>query len=363
MCCKKMLLLLLGVLWLSPTLTAQSTEKIKRMERAFKLQRTTEVNISNKYGNVHLLNWEKDSVKFEVEITVRSSKPARADKMFNDIDIQFSQSSYYVNAVSTFGGSGSLWSEITDVTKAVLSVGSETVINYTVHLPVWAKVKVENRFGNIYTTDHEGETEFKVANGSLQAHNLKAKTRIVVAFGSADLQSLAQGMVELNYADLELQKASALRLTSRTSSIHIEAVDELHLDSRRDKIILPQVKKISGDASFSRIEIGRLHTDMRLSLNYGSLSIEAVSNEIQSFQLTAAYTNIQLFLNKDQAAGIEIRYNGTSKVSYPPSLNLKDQVASAVADGFHFLKGTVGNRNEPVMKFHLTGGEINILQQ
>ncbi len=362
MCCKKILLLLLGVLWLSPTLTAQSTEKTKRMERAFKLQRTTEVNINNKYGNVHLLNWEKDSVKFEVEITVRSSKPARVDKMFNEIDIQFSQSSYYVNATSTFGGSGSLWSEITDITKAVLSVGSETVINYTVHLPVWAKMNVENRFGNIYTTDHEGETEFKVANGSLQAKNLKAKTRIVVAFGNADLQSIANGTVELNYADLEIQKASILRLTTRTSSVHIEQMDELHLDSRRDKITLPLLKKISGDASFSRIELGMLTTEMRLNTNYGNITVAGISNEIQGFQLTAGYTNIALFLNKDQSAGIEIRYNGTSKVNYPPALNLKDQVSSAGVDGFHFLKGAVGSNKAPVLKFNLTGGEINLLQ-
>lgn len=363
MCCKKILLLFLVVLLLTPMAQAQMTQSSKKIERAFKLQRSTEVNISNKYGNIHLLNWDKDSVRFEVEITVRSSKPARVSKVFNDIDVSFSQSAFYVNATSTFGGTTGLWSEITDVTKSVLNAGNETEINYTVHLPSWAKLNVENRFGNIYTTDHEGETEFKVANGNLQANRLQGKTKITIAFGNAGLQSITNGTVELNYADLELQKAGNLRLTTRTSTIHIEEVDELHLDSRRDKIILPKLKKISGEASFSRLELGLLENEILVNTNYGNLNIQEIAQQIQSFQLIANYTNIQLFLNKEQSAGIEIRYNSKSKVNYPPAFNLKDQVASFSEEGFHFLKGAIGNSKATIFKFNLTGGEINILQR
>lgn len=351
--------LVLIPLWMQ----AQIIEKTKNYDRSFKLQKTTEVNISNKYGNIHFVQWEKDSVRFVTEINIRSAKQARVDKLFNEIDIQFSHTPYYVNAISAFAGSGKLWTEISDVTKSVLSAGNEAEINYTVYLPSWAIVKVENRFGNIYTTDHPAESEFKLSNGTLQANNLKGKTRITIAFGNAIIQQIDEGVVELNYAELELISADKLRLTGKASTIHIQKARHLSLNSRRDKIMIDRIESLSGETSFSRLELGQLQSDMLLQSSYGNINLQEIHKDMQLLQLNASYTTIQLFLTKEQSAGVEIQFSKKARLTYPSALAVKEQQDAATESEISLLRGTIGSAKGSNLKFNLTGGELNIMQR
>ena len=358
----KLSLIILAI-FLPIAMQAQTYEMSKRFERSFKLTKTTEINISNKYGNVHLLQWEKDSVRFEVEVNIRSSKEGRVEKLYSEIDVQFSQSPYYANAVSSFAGSGKLWTEISDVTKSVLNAGNEAEINYTVYVPEWAIVKVENRFGNIYATDLASGSEIKLSNGTLQANHLKGKSRLTIAFGNAIIERVDDAMFDFNYAELELQNASKMKFTGKASTAHVGEVSHLQLDSRRDKITVDQLQSLSGTSSFSRLDIGELRSDLLLQTNYGNVKLEQMGDDMQFLQLNASFTSIQLFMTKEQSAGLEIQFSKKAKLSYPQAFKVKEEQKGATESDPSLLKGNIGPGQGAHLKFNLTGGELNILQR
>ena len=360
----KMLRITTFIVALSPMIMkGQTFELSKRFDRSFKLAKTTEVNISNKYGNVHLLQWEKDSVRFEIEVNIRSSKETRVEKLYNEIDIQFSQTPYYVNAISSFAGTGKLWAEISDVTKSMLNAGNEAEINYTVWMPSWAIVKVENRFGNIYTTDHPAESEFKLSNGSLQAKALTGKTRITIAFGDAMVKHITDGQVELNYSELDLEQTDKINVSGKASTVHIARAGHLHLVSRRDKITVDKLESLSGESSFSRLELGELSSNLLLQATYGNLELQEISPAMEFLQLNASFTSIRLFLTKEQAAGLEIQYSKKARIQYPQSLTVKEEQAGKSENDVSLLKGHFGSGKGSSLKFNLTGGELNIIQR
>jgi hypothetical protein len=339
---------------------AQLIEKTKSFNKTFPVSKTSELTVTNKYGNIHLIQWQSDSVRFEVSVRVADPKDVRVEKLFNEIDVVFTHSPYYVNATTTFASASKLWSELSDMTKSVMNSGSAATINYTVYLPDYLRVKIDNRFGNIYTTDHNNNAEFRVSNGTLQANNLTGKSIIMIEFGNANINQVDDGRIELNYSEIDLATGKSINLIGRSSTVQLGDIEQINLDSRRDKIIVNNVNSITGETSFSRLTINQLHTDFMVKSEYGTVQFMKMSSEINYLQLNAAYTVTNLYTNPSINAGVEATFTKKTKIVYPPSMtNIENQQIS-LQDDTNLFKGHLGNGVGSEFKFNLTGGELNI---
>lgn len=339
---------------------AQLIEKTKSFNKTFPVSKTTELTVTNKYGNIHLVQWQSDSVRFEVSVRVADPKDARVEKLFNEIDVVFTHSPYYVNATTTFASASKLWSELSDMTKSVMNSGSAATINYTIYLPDYLRVKVDNRFGNIYTTDHTNHADFRVSNGTLQANNLTGKSIIMIEFGNANINHVEDSRIELNYSEIDLTSGKSINLIGRSSTVQLGNIEQLNLDSRRDKIIVSNVNSITGETSFSRLTINELHTDFMLKSEYGTVQFMKMSPEINYLQLNAAYTVTNLYANPSINAGVEVTFSKKTKIVYPPAMtNIENQQIS-LQDDTNLFKGHLGKGVGSELKFNMTGGELNI---
>ncbi|NOU46473.1 MAG: hypothetical protein HOO86_05345 [Bacteroidales bacterium] len=339
---------------------AQLIEKTKSYNKTFPVSKTTELTVTNKYGNIHLMQWPKDSVKFEVQVRVADLKDYRVEKLFNEIDVDFNHSPYYVNATTTFAGSNKLWSELSDMTKSVMNSGSATTINYTIYLPDYIRVNIDNRFGNIYTTDHKNNSEFHLSNGTLQANDLHGKCSIKIEFGNVNINYIEEGRIELNYSEIDLATGKNINLIGRSSTAQLGDIEQLNLDSRRDKITVNTVKSITGETSFSRLTVNHLQTDFMVKSEYGTIQFMKMSPEIKYLQLNAAYTVTNLYANPSINADVEATFSKKTKIVYPPAMiNIERQQINLQEDT-NLFKGRLGNGNAGEFKFNLTGGELNI---
>lgn len=339
---------------------AQQYEKTRKIIKSFVLPQNAELSISNKYGNIHLLQWEKDSVRFEVDLIFRSSKADRVAKMLKEIDVRFSESSFYVSAVTSFPGSGKLWNEITDVTKSVIQSGNEAEINYTVYIPSHAKLKIENRFGNIYIHDHAAATDIRISNGTFQANTINGKSQITVSFGSAQIHSMKDALVELNYADLQLNEAGKLQLNGRSSTMQLGQVEVLQLNSRRDKIDIESAGSVRGDASFSRLQFEYIGKDLMLSTNYGNLLLTDLDKLATFVQLSSNFTSLKLMLPAGTNASIDVNWNKKSRIVLPNRVRFKHAAMENLSTEEGSIEATLGKEKGINMRFNLTGGELEI---
>lgn len=340
--------------------SAQLIEKTKSYNKTFPVSKTTELTVTNKYGNIHLMQWAKDSVKFEVQVRVADLKDYRVEKLFNEIDVDFNHSPYYVNATTTFAGSNKLWSELSDMTKSVMNSGSATTINYTIYLPDYIRVNIDNRFGNIYTTDHKNNSEFHLSNGTLQANDLHGKCSIKIEFGNVNINYIEEGRIELNYSEIDLTSGKSINLLGRSSTAQLGDIEQLNLDSRRDKITVNNVKSITGETSFSRLTVNHLQTDFMVKSEYGTIQFMKISSEIKYLQLNAAYTVTNLYANPSINADVETTFSKKTKIVYPPAMTNIERQQINLQEDTNLFKGRLGNGNVGEFKFNLTGGELNI---
>lgn len=345
------------------SIKAQSFERSQTLSRSFALSDDTEVNINNKYGNVHIHTWEKDSVRFEVDIRVRSSRQARVDRAFNDIDVRFTSSPTYVIANTVFAGSGSILSELSDLGRSLLNTGGSTEINYTVWIPTHARLRVDNRFGNIFTTDHAGDVDFMLSNGSLQAGELSGKSIVIVEFGAAGIRRAADARIELSYAELDLSYATKLNVHARSSNINIREVDHLQLHSRRDRIRVDVAGSVVGEAAFSRTNFNQIMNSITLNGNYGNLQLSDIGAGFEHMQLNTSYTSLQLYFRAAASATIEINYNKKTRLNLPGDMQLIENTELEAGGEAGLIRGQFGDGLQSTVRLNLTGGELSIFSK
>ena len=321
-------LILAAMLFFTAGMYAQTYERSKHINKSYHINNTTEIQISNKYGNVHIVTWEKDSVKFEIDVLVRANKQAKVDKIYDYIDFEFTGNEYYVIAKTLFQNDRkSVWSELSDIAKTLFSSDNKAQIDYKVYVPSKNPIKITNKFGNIYTTEHENDIEINLSNGDLKAHAFNGKSKIEIEFGNANVKHIADAVLEINYAQFSADEADKISLKSKSSEIRIEHLNELDLNSRRDKLYLNTVGKINGEASFSYFYIQNLIELIVVTTSYGEINIENFLPEFQLMGINSNYTDYNLSFPDDLYIDLEINHDSRTIIDYPSTFkNFKKKV-------------------------------------
>ena len=309
-------LFVLSVLFSDSGIQAQTIEKNRTVIETFVLAPDAEVEITNKYGNIHLIPWEKDSVRFEIEILVKGTKQSKVDKSFDYIEIDFKTSKYYIIAQTLFAGKSSFWSDVSDLTGTIFSGSTKTKIDYTVYIPAKANLSIRNKFGNIYTTDHTGPLEIDLSNGDLKAHYLSGKTKITAEFGDADIRKIDHGQLHINYGELRLEKGGEIDLESKSSEFYLSSIENLTLNSKRDKFYIDTVGNLAGNTYFSLVQTDRLNSGLNLATKYGDIDIKNFSDKLESFDLKTNDTDITLHFTDDKYYKLNIITDKETEVYY-----------------------------------------------
>jgi hypothetical protein len=308
--------ILLLSLFLTVEVIGQSYTRENSIERSFSIASDTEIEISNKYGDITLESWEKDSVKVIIEYKVTSTKESKLNKTYDAISFDFKGNEYYVVVATEFEGSGSFWSDVSDIASNLFAGGTYTSIDYKVYAPSDQKMAINLKYGNIYMTDHNGPIKISLSNGDLKAHNLNGKSDLEIQFGNATLNSILAGDIKLNYGTFNLDNAENLSIVGRSSEFELGYVNELIIDTKRDQINIEEVNNISGKTYFSRLTIDEVHNNFDLSMKYGSIKLKEIGNKAKKIGLTSINTSVNIYLHQNNNYAITIISDEKADVTY-----------------------------------------------
>lgn len=356
-------LLVLACLAVSFPLTGQIYENSRSLREAYRINTKTEVQVINKYGDIHLIPWEKDSVVFEIAMSVTSNKQSKVDKIFDYIDFDFRSTNYYVIAQTVFEGQDNIWSEMADVASTIFSSGTSTRIDYTVYFPSGNDIRVENKFGNIYTTDHTGKADITLSNGDMKGNSFSGPVRLKVDFGNVTIDNISSASIELSYADLTLDQAADIRFESRSSKVYINGIDKLYLDSKRDKFYIKSAGEVSGEAFFSYLNLDKAESKINLKTNYGEIKLLGIASQFTRMDLSTQYTDINIYLDEDHHFDFEITRDDRSQVIASANLLTKKEAPVPELEKTFRSTITAGRADKPkvTLIINIKSGKIYLL--
>ena len=341
-------------LFLLPGIVKSQVYERNRQEiRSFKVYKETSLEVYNKYGNIHLFTWDKDSVKIKIDVQVKANKESKADKIFEYINFEFSNTKYYIVARTQFKHRSTFWSEVSDLANTLFSGNNKAQIDYFIYMPEGMQAKFENKFGNVYATDLSGEIDLKVSNGDFKANDLKGNFELKLSFGNASINSVKSGNLNISYGEFELSDANDLNIESKSSTLNIEKVNSLKVNSRRDKYYIDDLGSLSGETSFSYITLKNFDSDLNMKTEYGEISIDNINPDFKFIDLTSKYTDILLGMMKDVSFSVDIIHSESTTIFSPETYSgLTVETIDRKEDRYK-TSGEVGNKT-------VNKGKVNI---
>jgi len=357
------ILLVSACLALGFPLAAQTYQNSRSVREAYRIAPNAEIQVINKYGDIHMIPWEKDSVVFEIDMTVTSNKQSKVDKIFDYIDFDFKSTAYYVICQTVFENQDNIWSEMADVASTIFSSGTSTQIDYTVYFPAGNDVRIENKFGNIYTTDHIGKVDITLSNGDMKAHSFNGPTRLNVEFGNVSVNKIINGSISLGYAELNLEEAGEISFESRSSKIYVTEADKLHLNSKRDRFYVTAAGEVTGETFFSYLNLDKIYSRINLKTNYGEVKVLGISEDFSRMDFSSQYTDINIYLDDDHYYEFDITRDDKSEVASSVTLISKKEEPVAGMEKTYRSSITAGkaDKSAVTVAISIKGGKIYIL--
>ena len=293
----------------------------KSTVRSFKANSSTAVNITNKYGKVHVNTWNKDSVLIEINFYGEATSDAKLEDIKESINFDISSSGNAITAQTVFQKSGGIITEFVDA----FVPSSQVVIDYTLYIPMDVNLNINNKFGNVYVDDFKGDVNINIANGDLKANELEGSTTLRLSSGDADIDKVSNGEFFLSYSNLDIDEVIGLQLETRSSRINIEEANYLRLKSRRDKYKLGMIKELMGTGNLSTISIEEFNDEFNVEMKYGGVELESIEPEFTFVNISSEYTDIDINFQRECNYILDITHHQDAMLKIPSKIKVKTE--------------------------------------
>jgi len=346
---------------LTPVLLLAQFTETREINKRFKIDPDTRVEITNKYGKVELNTWDKDSAVFNISIRVEDKKLSKLEKSLNDIDFEITDSQHFLIFRTKIGENQSqLEKEFQKFKETLLQADGKIEINYIVWLPKNNTLKVENKFGDIFIGDYLGEVDITLSNGNLKAHDFSGKTNLFLSFADATINEINSGRLDCNYSEIYIKKAGSLRLTSKSSDFEVNEITQLDTDSRRDKFRIRSAELVEAKGSFTNFRISKLTDRITLRAEYGDIEIEKIATDFSNIYIESKSTDIDLYFDEKSSFKFEIN-NTKAETSFGREMKVENEETLDEKEKKVRLTGNFGEQSDNVkLLINATSGEINI---
>ncbi len=293
--------LVLMALFFCQEAIAQETKLSKSINKSFEVSDRLNLEIINKYGNVIIDTWPNNEILLKIEILAYGKDESSAEKLMDRVEFDFKQSDDFLEVESVFDRKKSFFKDLLNTVgdySASLLSKHKLQVNYELTVPESTiSITIDNRFGDIHMGDATGRLNIKLAHGNFRANKIEDYSKVTVNYGKAKIKAFNEISMSLKGAELELEKAGNLKLISSSSTVYIEHVTVLDIESTNDKIVINEIEDISGQANFSEISISHLYASCRLDQSYGELTIKQVLDGFKSLRLNGKSTDYNLIFS------------------------------------------------------------------
>ncbi len=247
----------------------------KDIKKSFPLTNDGALYLENKYGNVFINGWDENSIKFEISVEVRGKNLDKAKDLLKRINPEFvSTSSQIVVKTEITEKNPSFFNKYIKKIGPLNSEKSNSDINYTIYLPREAAVEVYNKYGDIIVSDWNGTLIADVEHGDLRITSDLADSKLSIKYGKLRANTLNKTAINAKDATISFEKSETLKLESDGSTMSLDEVGELDINSNKDDIEISSIDNVHGTIKYSQVTLMDIMSKVNLNLNLAELRLK-----------------------------------------------------------------------------------------
>lgn len=236
-------------------------ERKKTYSKSYALSGSDKISLSNQFGEMKIITWDKNEIKVDVTIVCKASTDEVAQKIMDKISIEDGKTGNSVYFKTKMKGE----SNNSGTHKKGEYKEQSMKIDYLVYMPATNTLEANNQFGPMSLPDFKGEVDLESKFGSLTTGRLMNVKRVSVEFGKATIAHQNNGKLTIKFS-----KGSIGTLSGNVD------------------LLIEFCEKI-------KIGIDNELKDFNLRTNYSSVYLDASNNLSANFDI---HTNFGEFKNK-----------------------------------------------------------------
>lgn len=248
-----------------------------------------EIQVSNGFGNVRVLESLSDSISIAAKVTIKNNNEEYAEELSKNI-VKIDENGKKVKIFSDLNNS-----------KLTKDKTMEINVDYEILVPSYIRVNVENEFGDVIV------------------RNIKQDLEISNEFGNIEVSDVS-GVIKLknSFGDIEaINILGSVDITNQHNNIYVENIEEDV--SIRNQFGNVKVKNIGGslniDNEHGTIGVEDIEEDLFINCKFGDIEVK---NAHKFIKIISSNGNISLKSRKLIEKGMEIENEfGNVYISLP----------------------------------------------
>jgi hypothetical protein len=341
------------------SLSAQSNSELRSFIKTVPVGKETTLEVTNKYGTIHITPWNKDSAYIRAEVKAFAGSQSKLNKMYEGITINITDTRYIVRAQTDFTQNiNMLFESFKGMTNKLISYDSRVEINYYISIPEYLNLKIENKYGDVYMEDNTGTLSVSVSNGSFKANSLGKGSSLNLTFCDASVNSITSGNIDASFSEISIGETGDLSINSISSRYDIKNAGIIRSESRRDKFFIGNIETLHGNSYFTDYKVNNLKKELNLTTRYGSVNAGLIEKGFETININSGYSDISLDFEESSSYNLDIRHINAFLVL--PDKNIKTEQKALNEEKKEFMTyGTVGrNPGSAKVKIDATRGNI-----
>lgn len=336
-------LVALTVVFTTGTVNTYANKLNKTFQKEFKADKGSIVKINNRFGQVSIENWDKNSVLIEVEVTVEHSSRDRAERMLSAINITLEQVGNEIRGITQIDEK--LIKSVSNINFG--SSSRELKIDYKVKMPKHLNADLTNKYGDIFINELTGHTNIDLKYGNLKANRILYGSNdplamLTLGYGNASIDEVDWMRFDIKYANVDIVKSKALVVLSKYSKISVDVASSIVVDSKYDTYTIGNIANLVGESGYTTYRIKRLDKKLDIITRYGDVRIEDVSNGFESISFQGSYASLYAPIASS------VSYNFDGEASYGGlTYNTPARVNRIESSNKLTVNGRVGERDNP----------------
>jgi hypothetical protein len=351
----------------APDKLGPEREFSKTISREFTTSANGTTALYNRYGKVNVNTWNNKSVKIDITILVNAKDQRTADRVFDKIKINFTNTIGYIKAETILEEikAGGWFGECQDFK-----------INYEVWMPVANQLDLKNKYGNAYVAELDGKMLAEIKYGDLRTEAIRNDANLLLAYGNGSIAKVNNLSAQVSYGGITVSEATDIQLDSKYSECTVEksgnfratskyddfklgALDDLKIQTKYANLRVRHARSAMITAQYTDVKMESVEEYLDADLAYGGLKINQLDRGFREVIVVAEYTNVELNVERGAVFRFDtdVSYAGAH---YPQAavVRLRDD-----SDTRKVSSGFVGSSDaKGIVKTRLRYGDLTIRQ-
>jgi hypothetical protein len=260
--------------------------KQRNIKKAYIVNSDAGINIDNSYGTIFVTTWDEDKIEIDVLIKVSGDSEKWVNQKLAGIDVDFIALKSMVTAKTVF----------TNTNTNSNGRNNNFEINYTIKIPKNGTVKLNNKYGNIGTSDLFSTTDINCKYGRINLGKLNGNSNTIRIGYCSDstIEYLKNGVISSKYSGLKMTEVFKLDLLSDYSEIEINEGNDVKYNSKYGSVKIQKVNSLDANGNYLTMDIGSLFNQLKLYTKYSNVSIDAIQAKANNISIVAGYTGVDI---------------------------------------------------------------------